>query len=399
VPRLKWGERMARDVWTKASASVPPRSAAASAKIRRSAASASRDGARASLSGSRADPRASTSGSRADARASVSGSRADPRASTREPFDQPRNQRVARPKQPVARAERGAPSAGLGERVAGARARLAALGGRLKRPFALTFKVLFACAALAGAVLLGRMLQHHLVTSPAFAVDRIEIKGLVRMERAELLDAAGLAIGRNVFEHGPGEVKARLLRHPWVAEASVARRLPGSYVIEVRERQPIALLVVEPCHDANLRSETDPTCDDGSALYLLSDDGKLFKRFDAKDPVDLPVITGIDRVRFGSDPEFPKTILLGAAQLLHDYRAQGLAQQKPVSEIHLEPNDGFSLYVGEELTLVRLGAPPYAQKLPKLKKVFARLEREGASAEYVYLDNEQRPDRVTVRLR
>jgi cell division protein FtsQ len=299
----------------------------------------------------------------------------------------------------VARVEQGAPSPGLGERVAGARARLAALGGRLERPFAIAFKVLFACGALVGAVMLGRMLQQHLVTSPAFAVDRIEVKGLVRMERAELLDAAGLAIGRNVFERGPGEVKARLLRHPWVAEASVARRLPGSYVIEVRERQPIALLVVEPCRDANLRSETDPTCDDGSALYLLSDDGKLFKRFDAKDPVDLPVITGIDRVRFGSDPEFPKTILLGAAQLLHDYRAQGLAQQKPVSEIHLEPNDGFSLYVGEELTLVRLGAPPYAQKLPKLKKVFARLEREGASAEYVYLDNEQRPDRVTVRLR
>jgi cell division protein FtsQ len=259
--------------------------------------------------------------------------------------------------------------------------------------------VLFACAALAGAVLLGRTIQHHLVTSPAFAVDSIEIKGLARMERAELLDAAGLAIGRNVFERGPGEVKARLLRHPWVAEASVSRRLPGSYVIEVRERQPIALLVVEPCRDTNLRSETDPACDDGSALYLLSDDGRLFKRFDAKDPVDLPVITGIDRVRFGSDPEFPKTILLGAAQLLHDYREQGLTQHNPVSEIHVEPNDGFSLYVGEELTLVRLGAPPYAQKLPKLKKVFARLAREGASAEYVYLDNEQRPDRVTVRLR
>jgi hypothetical protein len=34
-----------------------------------------------------------------------------------------------------------------------------------------------------------------------------------------------------------------------------------------------------------------------------------------------------------------------------------------------------------------------------MKKVFARLEQEHASAEYVYLDNEERPDRVTVRLR
>ena len=34
-----------------------------------------------------------------------------------------------------------------------------------------------------------------------------------------------------------------------------------------------------------------------------------------------------------------------------------------------------------------------------MKKVFDRLERERARAEYVYLDNEKRPDRVTVRLR
>jgi hypothetical protein len=34
-----------------------------------------------------------------------------------------------------------------------------------------------------------------------------------------------------------------------------------------------------------------------------------------------------------------------------------------------------------------------------MRQVFDRLEREQASAEYVYLDNEQRPDRVTVRLR
>jgi hypothetical protein len=34
-----------------------------------------------------------------------------------------------------------------------------------------------------------------------------------------------------------------------------------------------------------------------------------------------------------------------------------------------------------------------------MKKVFDRLEREKASAEYVYLDNDLRPDRVTVRLR
>jgi cell division protein FtsQ len=312
--------------------------------------------------------------------------------------ESPRNVRLQRPKGSAslsvsARRDR------LRERFLAARARAHAIGARLRKPSAILFKVLLVCTAIAGALGLGHLLQHHLTTSPAFAIDKIEVKGLVRMERPELLDAAGIELGRNVFARGPAEVKARLLKHPWIASASVSRRLPGTFSLEVREREPIALLVVEPCSDAHLRSETDTGCDDGSSLYLLSDDGKLFKRFDAKDPVDLPVITGVDRDRFGSDPEFHKTILLEVAQLVHDYRSQGLWQKLPISEIHVEPSDGFSLYVGEELTLVRLGAAPFAQKLPKMKKVFARLSREHATAEYVYLDNEERPDRVTVRLR
>ena len=312
--------------------------------------------------------------------------------------ESPRNVRVQRSKGSASLSARERRDR-LRERFTAARARANAIGDRLRKPGAIALKILLACAAIAGAVLLGRLLQHHLTTSPAFAIDRIDVKGLSRMERPELLDASGIDIGVNVFARSPADVKARLLKHPWIAQASVSRRLPGSFALEVREREPIALLVVEPCSDANLRSETDTGCDDGSSLYLLSDDGKLFKRFDAKDPVDLPVITGVDRERFGSDPEFHKTILLEVAQLVHDYRSQGLWQKLPISEIHVEPSDGFSLYVGEELTLVRLGAAPFAQKLPKMKKVFARLEREHATAEYVYLDNEERPDRVTVRLR
>jgi len=324
------------------------------------------------------------------------------RASDKKPApvraESPRNVRVPRPKG-SASVSAGERRERLRDRFTAARTHAHAIGTRLRKPGAIAFKILLVCAAIVGALGLGRVLQHHLTTSPAFAIDRIDVKGLSRMERPELLAAAGIDLGVNVFTRSPSDVKARLLKHPWIAEASVSRRLPGSFALEVREREPIALLVVEPCSDANLRREADTGCDDGSSLYLLSDDGKLFKRFDAKDPVDLPVITGVDRDRFGSDPEFHKTILLEVTQLVHDYRSQGLWQKLPISEIHVEPSDGLSLYVGDELTLVRLGAAPFAQKLPKMKKVFARLEREHATAEYVYLDNEERPDRVTVRLR
>jgi len=326
-------------------------------------------------------------------------------------LEKPRNLRVS---EPAAAKRKGAtpaliPKVSLRDRTRAFWSRTRELRTRLKRPFAVALRALGVILALGGAIAVGRLLQHHLTTSKAFAIDRIDVQGLTRIEREELLDAAGIDIGTNVFARSPEDVQAQLLRHPWIASASVTRRLPGRFAISVREREPLALLVLEPCQSDLVNappaspaatSASDAGCgEESSSLYLVSDEGTLFKRLEGEDPIDLPVVTGIERQRFGTDAEFRRTILARAVALLQQLRDSGLDKRLSPSEIHLEAGEGFSLYVGEELTHVRLGLPPFEQKLRRMKKVFDRLEREHARAQYVYLDNEKRPDRVTVRLR
>jgi cell division protein FtsQ len=310
----------------------------------------------------------------------------------------PRNQRLPRKKPTAGGKSKSGSGLRVSERAGSAWAGLKGLALWARRPALITLRVLGLVASVAGLVAVGRLLQHHLTTSPAFAIDAIELKGLSRIDRAELLEAAGIDVGKNVFSESPESVRGRLLKHPWIARAEVSRRLPGRFEISVQEREAAALLLVESC-DERAGQSTDPSCDDPSSLYLVSDEGHVFKRLEGEDPVDLPVITGVDRLRFGSDPEFRKGVLVQAVALLSEYRSAGLLRRLPIGEIHIEPNDALSIYVGEELTLVRLGHSPFDQKLRRMKKVFDRLERERASAEYVYLDNERRPDRVTVRLR
>lgn len=306
---------------------------------------------------------------------------------------EPRNRRVPRP------AEKRPEQARVRARVVQAWGHVKAALTRFRTPGVMFLRGVSVLAMLACAVAAGRLVQHHLTTSSAFAIDTIEVRGLSRIKRPELLEAAGIDLGSNAFERSPDEVRARLLRHPWVASASVNRRLPSRFDIEVKEREPVALLVVEACSPELERTSADPSCDDASALYLVSDEATVFKRLEAEDPVDMPVITGIDRQRFGVDRAHQESVLREAVTLLDEYKAAGLWKRLPIGEIHVERGDGFSLYVGEELTHVRLGVPPFGQKLRRMRKVFERLEREKASAEYVYLDNELRPDRVTVRLR
>ncbi len=290
------------------------------------------------------------------------------------------------------------PKVPLSDRVRAALVPLIKLGPRLRRPGMILLRTLGVLLAVGGAVAVGRLLQHHLTTSPAFAIERVDIQGLTRIERDELLEAAGIDVGTNVFARSPEDVQARLLSHPWVASASVTRRLPGHFAITLREREPVALLVLEPC-EAGAAAAPEASCDEASSLYLVSDEGSLFKRLEGEDPIDMPVITGVERQRFGTDAEFRRTILLRAVALLQLLRDAGLEKRVSIGEIHVEAGEGFSLYVGDELTHVRLGLPPFEQKLRRMKKVFDRLKRERAQAEYVYLDNEKRPDRVTVRLR
>lgn len=299
--------------------------------------------------------------------------RAAPAKSKGEDTQRVSNRRVRPKPAPAAPAE---PRPSLRERLGAVRA----LGAKLRRPAEIVLRTLIVAVVGVGAVAVGRLVERHVRTSPAFEVRAIELEGHVRTSREELLERAGLALGRNVFDVSPEEAEARLSAHPWIAEALVTRRLPGSYDIEVRERRAVALLAL-------------------GEVFLVAEDGAVFKRAEDGDPIDLPVITGVERERFLRDRAFRTSILLEAVALLHDYRGAGLARREPIGELHVERDDGLSLYVGDDATYVRLGHGPFRPKLRRLRTVLDELGRRGARAEYVYLDNERRPDRVTVRVR
>lgn len=274
------------------------------------------------------------------------------------------------------------------------RSRLALLRGqartaweRARRGILLVLRLVVLLILVAAALAVGRLVERHVRTSPAFATRSISVEGLERLDEETVVHAAALAVGQNVFDTGPEDAEARLRRHPWVAEAEVSRRLPDTFSVTVREHHPVAVISLT-------KTDNDP-----AGLYLVADDGTVFKRVGDGDPVDLPVVTGVDRSRFIGDRAFRTSVLLEVVALLHDYRGAGLWRREPIGEIHVESNDGFSLYVGEDALHVRLGRGPYRQKLGRLRRVLDRLREQESRAAYVYLDNVRRPDRVTVRLR
>ncbi len=233
--------------------------------------------------------------------------------------------------------------------------------------------------ALAALLWVGHQTLGYARSAKAFAIREIHIEGNRQLEDIDVRRAARLQIGSNIFEISAEEARNYLLQHPWIDDAKVVRRLPGRVRIQVVERKPVALVALDQ-------------------LYLVSEEGAVFKRLGVDDPVDLPMITGIASERFYDDLDYRTEVLLGSMALLQDYEGAGLAEKEPVSEIHFDGANGIELFVGSDGMNVRLGNGQHRQKLRRLRRVLERLVREKTRPSYVYLDNVRSPERVTVRL-
>ena len=287
-----------------------------------------------------------------------------------------RNRRRPEPKGPSLPKPRRGPR----ERIAAARESAATWALTHRSTLRRMRLVLVASCVLAGLTWVGARTAAYVRSADAFAIDEVRIIGNQVLEDIDVRRAAHLQIGSNVFEVSAEEARNHLLRHPWIEDATVFRKLPGQVRIEVVERTPVALVALD-------------------RLYLVSDEGVVFKRLGVDDPVDLPVITGIASERFYDDLDYRTEVLLGSMALLHDYEGAGLADREPVSEIHFDGANGIELFVGQDGLNVRLGQGQHRQKLRRLRSVLERLSRENTRPSYVYLDNVRSPERVTVRLR
>jgi len=120
--------------------------------------------------------------------------------------------------------------------------------GALPRKAADRVKLLLILLLVLGAIgLIAVTLYRYGTQSWRFRIDssdNIEIAGNRNVTRAQIFDAIGSDIGRNIFFVSVGDQKKQLEAIPWIESASVMRLLPNRLHINIRERTPIAFVEV-----------------------------------------------------------------------------------------------------------------------------------------------------------
>jgi cell division protein FtsQ len=256
------------------------------------------------------------------------------------------------------------------DRVPGERRRLAArAAARAARPL-----------AIAGAVVASALVAWRLgIEGDLLRIREIRFHGLARATADELLEISPVQRGDHLVGCDTALVEAALRRHPWVAAVEVRRVLPPALSVEVVERRAAALV-------------------DLGGLYLVDERGEVFKRAVPGDGLDLPVITGIAREAWVESRAEVEPLLSAGLALLARWAERGLDRRAPVSEIHVDPDHGTTLWAGDDGLEVRLGHGDLPEKLQRLERVLSALEAEGQRAEVLHLDNRRRPDWVAVRV-
>lgn len=167
----------------------------------------------------------------------------------------------------------GAGSPGEGGRVLAFRRRPSPPRRRRK---SVLLSLLRPLATALAVVALPLALATWVVTSPCFALRRLEVDGTGRIPEAGVRRSLAPLLGENLVTLPFPEVASRVAENPWVASVEMEKDLPDGLRLRLAERRAVALVVAR-----------------GGALAYADVDGRAIAPVAAGEPVDgLLVVRG-----------------------------------------------------------------------------------------------------------
>ena len=230
-------------------------------------------------------------------------------------------------------------------------------------------RIFLGIAAVAGVSAVFILAYDYFTQSGQFRARQIEVTGIQRLSRQQVLDAAGINEGANILAVNLATTRKRLLAQPWIAEATVSRKIPSGLVLRVREERPLAVMAMGA---------------DGG--FLVNVDGRIFKRQPLGELEGLPQITGLTPADLPVAGR-PSTKAFEAVMDLLTLAGKtgGPLSLAGIHRIHVDHEIGLTISAGEERAF-KLGFGNYRQKCAALEKLMARIKRDSRLENFRTID-------------
>ncbi len=229
------------------------------------------------------------------------------------------------------------------------------------------FLLLFAI----GSGLLGVVM--YLRHSETMYIKRVELVGeTAHIEPDELLKLSGITPQDKLFTVDLTQVSENLQLFPWIQTARVRREFPGTIQIHVTERVPYLYVAFE------------------NEIYIADKSGLVFKKKEARENYDLPVITGFSKAVVTHYPEIAKKDMRTVIDFYNAvaqgkfYRGFGIAQ------IHFDAVTGLTVFTGGHELEIFYGRHDTGAKQQKLDQIADQSQKWAGAFARLDLNSENR---------
>ncbi|MCP1468591.1 cell division protein FtsQ [Sphingobium sp. OAS761] len=141
------------------------------------------------------------------------------------------------------------------------------------------------CAVLIGlGIIFGLPSMAHkqaaeLASRAGFEVEKVEVRGVERMDEMPVYNIALGQVDRSMLSLDLPKVRTEMLKLGWVKDARISRRLPDTLVVDIVERDPVAVWQ----HNGQ--------------LHLIDVSGAVLQPVSVSAMPDLPLVVGPDANR------------------------------------------------------------------------------------------------------
>lgn len=241
------------------------------------------------------------------------------------------------------------------------------------------FLTLLTLGALTGAVFgILHVYERYFVGNPAYQLKIVDVRTDGMLTREAIVRTAGLQLGINLFQINIADVARRVEQLPQVEKASLKKVFPGTVVIEITERRPVAWALPLGSQETREQAAANP-----GSLFADARGVLMHIRQPAPEHVALPIIRGCPSAELRPGAQLRAEAPQAALAWLAVYKDSGAMARFAAQEIDI--SRGYALIVTDRSGLAvtfgveGYGVDPasYADQLLRLDTILQECERSG----------------------
>jgi len=190
---------------------------------------------------------------------------------------------------------------------------------------------------------------HSIQAHPIFTVRRVAVDGARYINSEEIIKAADVEMGQNIFDVDIQVVSERLKSAFAAEDFTVFRSLPATITVSIHEKQPVALLNAE-------------------RLIGVDKNGDPLPHIGADLVESLPIVTGIKHVRDLSDSTVKARLMKGLS-MLETIKVEAPSTYQRISELHVATMNELGISLVDNGLEVIIGDRDWSRKIPIIDRV------------------------------